>query len=333
MVKLSEGDTWVSPFWLLLVLCVGFKEYIMNAVLQQAFPNTDETRQWIFKEPGMFNELQLDHAPVIQSYVQRQRMRGHMAIEDSTILFVIKGTNTIKCGDTVVEVHENEMVILTGGTLIEYDKVCDPRFNNLFEAMYFVIQDNLLKEFLKRIDLRKSTASISETTSLSAKPVKERLRGFLESVMPLLKEKDTVDKGLIKLKIFELLHHLVSVDQDMILEMLRVKKAVSENLIFIVEQHYLDPIDLPELAMLAGRSLSTFKREFEATYKSPPAKWIKERKLEKAKELLQNTSMQIHVVCKTTGFKNVSHFSRIFKKYFGYPPSRSKCKLTPPVKM
>src|SRR6478736_3797565 len=147
----------------------------MNAVLQQAFLNPDETRQWIFKEPGMFNELQLDHAPVIQSCVQHQRMRGHMAIGDSTILFVVKGTNTIKCGDTVVEVHENEMIILTGGTLIEYDKVGDPGFNNLFEALYFVIKDNLVKEFLTRTDLRKSTAHAIETTSLSVKPVKERL--------------------------------------------------------------------------------------------------------------------------------------------------------------
>lgn len=293
----------------------------MNVVVQQPFLNTFETRQGLFKTPTMFNELQLDNEHVIQSCIHHGRRQGHMTVKDSTILFVLTGKTTIKCGEIFLQVNSGEMVILPKGIVVEYDKIGDADFNNLFEAIYFVAKDDLLKEFLVRVDLRRPNTFAVEKQSLTVKPVNERLTTFLASVKVLMKEKETVDKGLVKLKIFELLYDLAVIDQGMVLKMLQEKRCVPESIVSAVERHYLKPIGLPELAERAGRSLSTFKREFGIIYKSPPAKWIKEQRLQKARQLLQSTSMLVQVVCRETGFTNVSHFSRIFKKHFGYPPS------------
>ena len=45
-------------------------------------------------------------------------------------------------------------------------------------------------------------------------------------------------------------------------------------------------------------------------------------KLQKAKELLLTTDLNVSQVAYDTGFKNLSHFSRVFTKEFGYNPSK-----------
>lgn len=86
----------------------------------------------------------------------------------------------------------------------------------------------------------------------------------------------------------------------------------------------MNPVSLSDLAYLSGRSLSTFKREFQAIYNKPTFQWIRNRRLEKAKELLVSSGLSAIDVCFATGFENVAHFSKSFKKKYGVPPSDIK---------
>jgi transcriptional regulator GlxA family with amidase domain len=91
-----------------------------------------------------------------------------------------------------------------------------------------------------------------------------------------------------------------------------------------VENNLMNSMSLTQLAVLSGRSLSSFKRDFLAIYNMPPSAWFRQRRLEKARELLLNTTMTVTDVCYTLGFENLAHFSRLFKSNFGYSPSKSK---------
>jgi len=53
----------------------------------------------------------------------------------------------------------------------------------------------------------------------------------------------------------------------------------------------------------------------------PPATWIREKRLNKAKEMLETTGMTVSEICYSLGFENVSHFSRIFKQFHGKIPT------------
>jgi transcriptional regulator GlxA family with amidase domain len=88
-----------------------------------------------------------------------------------------------------------------------------------------------------------------------------------------------------------------------------------------VEQNILKSISLYQLAVLSGRSLSSFRRDFLAIYNMPPSQWIRQKRLEKAKELLTSTSLSVTDICYDTGFENIAHFSKIFKSQFGYCPT------------
>jgi AraC-like DNA-binding protein len=86
--------------------------------------------------------------------------------------------------------------------------------------------------------------------------------------------------------------------------------------------HATENISNERLAVLCGKSLSAFRREFERTFSTTPQKWLMERRLGRARALLVSTSMTITQNCHETGFKDSAHFCRAFRGRFGEAPSR-----------
>ena len=67
-------------------------------------------------------------------------------------------------------------------------------------------------------------------------------------------------------------------------------------------------------------SLSTFKRHFVKEYKITPGKWLQEKKLEAAKEILEKGKLKSSDIYLDFGYNNLSNFSLAFKNKFGYSP-------------
>ncbi len=80
---------------------------------------------------------------------------------------------------------------------------------------------------------------------------------------------------------------------------------------------------LSELANYTGRSLATFKRDFAKVSSLSPEKWLLNRRLEAAYDLLSKGKGNIGVTdaAYKVGFKNRSHFTKSFKEHFGKSPS------------
>jgi AraC-like DNA-binding protein len=60
---------------------------------------------------------------------------------------------------------------------------------------------------------------------------------------------------------------------------------------------------MQQLAMLCGRSLSAFRRNFNSIYNMSPSLWIRDKRLHKAKEILKNTRMPTTDICYILGLK------------------------------
>jgi len=89
----------------------------------------------------------------------------------------------------------------------------------------------------------------------------------------------------------------------------------------VVESHLHSDISNEELAGLAGLSLSTFKREFKKHFHNTPSNYFKNKRLEETKELLSNTQLTVSEICYRVGFKDIAHFSRLFKQKYQASPS------------
>ncbi len=100
----------------------------------------------------------------------------------------------------------------------------------------------------------------------------------------------------------------------------RKDHRVGIDLETVMSENYLYNLKVEEFAKLCGRSLSSFKRDFNAVFKTTPSKWIKEKRLEHAKALLLKSDLNINEICYDSGFVNASHFIKSFKDKYKQPP-------------
>jgi YesN/AraC family two-component response regulator len=93
----------------------------------------------------------------------------------------------------------------------------------------------------------------------------------------------------------------------------------------ILESHLSeDDFGIEDLSASMGMSRSQLYRKFSALTDTSVHQFIRNLRLTKARELLRSSDLNVTEVAYDTGFKNPSHFSRIYSEHFGIPPSKEK---------
>lgn len=79
-----------------------------------------------------------------------------------------------------------------------------------------------------------------------------------------------------------------------------------------------------ELARELGMSRSNLHRKVNSILNISASQYIREFRLEKAKELLQETSLTVSEITYKVGFGSTSYFIKCFREHFGYTPGESE---------
>ena len=89
-----------------------------------------------------------------------------------------------------------------------------------------------------------------------------------------------------------------------------------------IEKNYMNEVTLEQI----GESIGYYKNYISTVVKKDLSITVNELltfvRIQKAAELLYYSDCDIKQIYTLTGFKNISHFSRIFKKMVGVPPSQ-----------
>ncbi|PQA96983.1 AraC family transcriptional regulator [Chryseobacterium shigense] len=269
--------------------------------------------------PYYHNFISLNGVNIVESCTHTKDKQGTMYIDDHLLLFVLEGSNKITYGNQSYLVKKNEMVLLHKNINFAFHKIGNKETDNSYDSMYFFLKDEFLVDFMKMGSVISNQSD--KMARVTVKEVKEPLLSFITSIKPHFNEPEKMDKGLVRLKIIELLYDLAQTDEDLLQQLLQLKKQVISDISQVIEENYMNPLNLEDFAYLSGRSLSSFKRDFYTIYKVSPAQYIREKRMNKAKDLLSLSNLPVADVCYATGFETVSHFSRAFKKFFGQSPS------------
>jgi AraC-like DNA-binding protein/TolB-like protein len=85
-----------------------------------------------------------------------------------------------------------------------------------------------------------------------------------------------------------------------------------------------DNFGVKELAHKSGMSLYRLGRKLSSINKKTSNQFIREIRLEKAFEMLQNEVYTVAEVAYKTGFGSSNYFNKCFHEYYGYPPGKVK---------
>ena len=81
-----------------------------------------------------------------------------------------------------------------------------------------------------------------------------------------------------------------------------------------VQEHYSQPITLESVCEVAGFSPSYFSALFKKETGEGFAKYLTHVRMERAKELLQQTNLPVSEICVQVGYSDLKHFTQNFKK-------------------
>ncbi len=90
----------------------------------------------------------------------------------------------------------------------------------------------------------------------------------------------------------------------------------------LIEQNLAQPIAISELAALVDCSHNHLIRLFRAELGTTIVAYIRQRRLERAKLLLEHASMPIAAVAAEVGIPDVAQFAKLVRRAWGRPPSK-----------
>ena len=90
----------------------------------------------------------------------------------------------------------------------------------------------------------------------------------------------------------------------------------------LMENHLADPLTLNQLAELNTVSKRQLNRIFKKYFDKGTMEYYRELRLDKAKNLLRNSSLSIAEIAHMTGFYSSSHFSSLFMNCFDIQPTQ-----------
>nr|WP_244228717.1 AraC family transcriptional regulator [Mucilaginibacter endophyticus] len=175
-----------------------------------------------------------------------------------------------------------------------------------------------LKKYFTKNKVKAKHAPAQRVRAYTRHPL---LDSFFASLIPYFDLENKLPDELTALKINEILTILREIDDSV--DCLLADYSVTDkiDLAVFMEKNFMHNMPLEKLAFLAGRSISTFNRDFRIIFQTTPQKWLITKRLELAHYQLAVEKKKPKEVYSDTGFKNFSHFSFCFKKHFGYSPT------------
>jgi transcriptional regulator GlxA family with amidase domain len=87
-----------------------------------------------------------------------------------------------------------------------------------------------------------------------------------------------------------------------------------------VDRHFSEPIDVDQLAEIAGISRHHFVRSFGSVYGEPPMRYATRRRIERAQDLLRSANLTVTEICMMVGYSSLGSFSSRFRELTGESP-------------
>ena len=89
-----------------------------------------------------------------------------------------------------------------------------------------------------------------------------------------------------------------------------------------MEEHLDEPLSIPQLSRRAFLSPTAFKAAFRQRYGLAVHAWLRQRRMERAAQLLRGSSLTVLEVAQSVGYSSGSQFTAAFRERYGTSPGK-----------
>ncbi len=150
------------------------------------------------------------------------------------------------------------------------------------------------------------------------------IKKYIEGLMFYFENPALVNEEMMILKLKEIILLLSQTQDSGLIQTIlsQLFSPTSYSFRQIIETYLFSHLTIEELAQHTNMSISSFKREFSKQYNDTPAHYIKNKKLEKAAELLLLSDNRISDIAYDCGFNDLANFTKNFTEKYEVSPSQ-----------
>ena len=250
-------------------------------------------------------------------YAHRSR-EGEQFVPSHVFGFMIAGTSDMVLGDQPYHFKAGDYRFIRKNQLVRYTKY--PPAGGEYRSLSVMLDEETLRGVARETG---QTADRPYTgPALIRLMPNQLLEKYIASLDPYLNGTTAFNQSISILKAKEAVMLLLETNPSLKNVLFDFSPPGKIDLEAYMSEHYRFRVDLARFAYLTGRSLASFKRDFEKIFHMSPNRWLQEKRLTDAHYLIREKGMKSSDVYQEVGFKDFSHFSFAFKKAYGVSPSR-----------
>lgn len=89
----------------------------------------------------------------------------------------------------------------------------------------------------------------------------------------------------------------------------------------LIDERFAEPLCVGDAARAAGLSRYHFIRQFERAFGRTPGRYLRERRLTRARQLLASSDLSVTDICFAVGFESLGSFCTLFRRFEGETPA------------
>lgn len=211
-----------------------------------------------------------------------------------------------------IEVKAGEMVVMRKGIYTITDLVSE---QDQFEAYLFFFREPLPSSLPGPPSQLPDRPFFVQQIPTSMQPFQAKMNGWASN-------KGSQDGLDIDQEALALLRLVQAPQADGAAFVGSLSRSPDRPLKALVETHFDKPLTIADFAYLTGKSESTFRRRFKAEFGITPRKWLRQQRMQKASQLLQEQAYSVTDAALAVGYEHISHFIEAFRETYGKTPKQ-----------
>lgn len=266
------------------------------------------------------DSLKFNYSDIFFSYLLNHESQCTQMAKNHVLMYVYSGEFLVEEGTKKTVIRQGESVFIRRDHRIVMTK--QPSDTAPFMGIFLILKRPFLHAFFQKMNGKNiPTDRIKKSPNVIRINNNVNIDSLFHSMQPYFDVNIVPQIELMELKLQESIYSLLSIDKIFYQILFDFTDPWKIDLLNFMETNYMCELTMEEFASFTGRSLSTFKRDFGKISDLPPQKWLIQRRLRAAYEMIKNEGRRVKDVYIDVGFKNQSHFSFAFKKQYGFYPS------------